>query len=629
MIGSIFASMMVMVCGATPEGLDMEGIEAFCAGFVPDARPEWGAERMRRYMGLYDSGIEKMMESFNFETGLRDLDGERPPAEVAGLDRNARKVYAQRPEYLWIYALGRRSASDIGAFALAWALPGSRFHQDARLLQGVVRGLNAYLEHQLPSGEFAFSSIRTSSCYGTHEMAWRLEPLLAAYLCVRHELPRQEAERIREGLVRAADYLYENRNSSQSNRGAVWCGVMAAASVALNRPEYVEGMRENWDWVGGRVLAESGEVIEGPGPDMGYSYITLLYAFRQREALGRQDLDERLSRSLEWFTTMHDDWGIPFQSVSTRTNRFDPEYLSYLIGALEFYARQKPYLGTIAGDYLAILEREEGAPVTSHGGIPWVTAALLHSGEVGEEEVPDSLRHYTTYYSYDVTKYITIGRTYRTLLSFSGVFDYSGLQHWGAAGEPPVLCEGRQHASGTLAWGVDRSRFKVGKGRGHWTRDETDLVTVIIDWDGLRDCYVLGEKATWVLNVGPGMKREIRWVMNGKVCPAPQLRGHEAFFPGVRSRIEMGPGEPELRREGEDWLLRAVVPEEEPVYWTVFSTGEMVSPSLSYVDGVVQGLVSEAGARYGLAVNLGTTPLQAGGASVRPGHAAAWWLGDE
>ena len=155
-----------------------EGIDAFREFFAPGAGNRLDNERARRYIALFDRDVEKLIPPFDFEKGLLDRSGPMPPPEIAELDRFARKRYTTSGTYAWLYSLGRGSASAIGNFALAWALPESKFHGDERLYNGVIRGLETYLENQLPSGEFAFSSMRFSSVYGTHEMAWRLEPLL-------------------------------------------------------------------------------------------------------------------------------------------------------------------------------------------------------------------------------------------------------------------------------------------------------------------------------------------------------------------------------------------------------------------------------------------------------------------
>ena len=219
------AAAVVSALWSGPADAEATGIEAFRAVFAPGTSGRLDNLRARRYIARFDEEITRLADEFDFDKGLVNLSGAMPPPEVAELDRHERKRYAGMSEYVWLYRLGRVSASHIGNLALAWALPESRHYKNERFREGVINGLQAYIEHQLPTGEFAFSSIRTSSCYGTHEMAWRLEPLLAAYLCVRHTLPAEQAARFREGLAKAADYLYENVNTSRKATAAA-CGAV-------------------------------------------------------------------------------------------------------------------------------------------------------------------------------------------------------------------------------------------------------------------------------------------------------------------------------------------------------------------------------------------------------------------
>ena len=88
------------------------GIEAFRQAFTPEARPDWSSPRTKRYVALFDEGVETSIARFDFDRGLLDMEGPLPPPEVAQLDRHARKAYAGMSEYAWLYRLGRVSASE-------------------------------------------------------------------------------------------------------------------------------------------------------------------------------------------------------------------------------------------------------------------------------------------------------------------------------------------------------------------------------------------------------------------------------------------------------------------------------------------------------------------------------------
>ena len=218
-------------------------------------------------------------------------------------------------------------------------------------------------------------------------------------------------------------------------------------------------------------------VVEGPGPDFCYSYVTFLYAFRHRIGRGESALDKPLLRSLDWLSTMHDSQGLPMQAISTRTGRFSPNSLAYLLGALEYYARERPYCTTLAEDYLAVLERQSGSVAIDHGGIPWITAALFHDPSIVLTPLPDRLARFADYGNYDITSYFNVRRDYHTLLVFSGVKDWSGLQHWCLAGERPLLCEFEGGgASGLRTWAIDTARLNI---ENRFSMDRSDLQTAL------------------------------------------------------------------------------------------------------------------------------------------------------
>ena len=595
------AAFLILLHGTIALSERATGIDAFRETFFPGSGNSLENPRAKRYVSVFDRSVSNLKARFDFEKGLLAMTGAMPPPEIAKLDRWERKKHTGG-EYQWLYSLGRSSAEAIGAFGLAWALPGSIHEGEEALRSGVVAGISSFLDNQSEEGEFVFSSIRFSSVYGTHEMAWRLEPLLAAYLCVRHTLPQEQNQRFYEGLHRAAEYLYNTPCTSQTNRGCVWAGVMALAARIFEEPKYLELVKEHWSWIGGRVFSDSGQVIEGPGPDMIYSFVSFRYTFLQRLASGNEDLDPPLMKSLDWLISMHDSKGLPMQSVCTRLGIYTPVKLAFLESALEFYSRERPYYATVAGRFLDILEEEEGDFAAHGGGLFWVAAALYHDPKIQAEPEPERLLRFTDLYSYDVTQYLNIRRDYQTLVLFSGVKDLAGLQHWSLEGEPPVLFEIPGRASTLQAWGIDTSRIKLQKG---WRTDSSDLDTASMDWGGIRTCYVFGERATWVFNVAPGVKRELRWAINGKRCAQPSLEGQTILFEGQKSCIHIGPTEPRLEETQGGWFVCVDLSEEVAIDWTVFHDGQAGPVEVELADGLMKAHLEFGSECYHLIFNYG------------------------
>jgi len=613
-LNRLLAVHLLLLVGHPCESGPAVGFESFRETFFPGSDSDLSNPRARRYVALFDRYVSELVDKFDFEKGLLAMDGPMPPPEITTLDRWERKKYTGR-EYQWLYTLGRQSAASIGAFALAWALPTSIHHDNDRLKEGVIRGIEAYLQHQSEEGEFVFCSIRFSSVYGTHEMAWRLEPLLAAYLCVRHTLTEEQKERFYSGLKHAADCLCDNPCTSQTNRGCAWAGVMALAGRLFDDPRYREAVKEHWPWIGRRVLHESGQIIEGPGPDFIYSFVSFRYSFLLRLASGEENLDEPLMQALDWLITMHDSPGLPMQSVSTRLSNYSPRELSSLVVALEYYSRKRPYYSTMAERYLHILEGEPDGVAPVGGGIHWLGAACYYDPKLEPEPLPEKLRRYDSIYSFDVTDYLNVRRAYQTLLMFNGVKDFSGLQHWCLEGQRPLIFEFPGGASTIRAWGIDTARIRL---LGDWRTDASDLLTATVDWGGIHTCYVFGETTTWAIDVAPGIERELQWALNGKRCGEPTVQGSTIHSGSQTSRIDVGPQAPRLEALSKGSFVRVSLSADQPVNWTILHSGDSGLDGVSLESDVLSARLREGEEEYNLLFNSASTGKDVSGVALEP-----------
>jgi hypothetical protein len=170
-------------------------------------------------------------------------------------------------------------------------------------------------------------------------------------------------------------------------------------------------------------------------------------------------------------------------------------------------------------------------------------------------------------------------------------------------------------ASTLQAWGIDTSRIKLQKG---WRTDSSDLDTASIDWGGIRTCYVFGERATWVFNVALGVKRELRWAINGKRCERPSLHGRTIQFEGQESCMDLGPTEPTLEEVQGGWFVRADLPKEEAVDWTVFHDGQAGPVVVELVDGLLKAHLVESAGGYDLVFNCLGESKNVDGKSLAP-----------
>jgi len=511
--------------------------------------------RTERYLADFERAVETTLDSMDPETGLLRIAGLPDPKQfdwsIARLDRFARKRLIT-PEYSKYYRLSRGSAAAIGLLGEAYALPLSRFHHDPRLLTAVRRGLEAFTAHQDPSGEWIFCPIRFSTVYGSHEMAWRLEPLLRAFVSVKADLSPEEHDRYGGMLEKATDFLLHTPCLHECNRGVVWAGVMALAYAMLGKPEYLDAARQNWAHVIPYVFRDDGQVLEGPGPDHGYSAVSLRYAFLYRLMSGDATADEILIRSLRWVPRLYDAVGVPFTGMSTRTNITDGNRLEAYLPALEYYADREPMFDRLAGDFIHYLEDRGLAFAGSHGGAYALRAALFHRArpDVSEAEVLDCFQVYAD----DVSIYAAVRRRYQTVINLRSRQPQNGLQMWTYGREKPVVCPTRDLASGTETWGYT-SWLTDARGDEAYRICHSDLEALAVERGGHYDFYIFSPVSTVVIYAGPHRQRKTRWVLSKQEVAEPTLLEGRVGFAGQSAALYYGGSPPRLRETSETRLL--------------------------------------------------------------------------
>lgn len=532
-------------------------------------------ERTERTLRDFDAAAERTLASMDPATGLLRAPGLMDPKQfdwsIASLDRFERKRRIT-PEYSKYYRLGRGSASAIGVLGEAYALPLSRFHHAPGLLEAVRKGLAAFAAHQDPSGEWVFCPIRFSTVYGSHEMAWRLEPLLRAYACVQADLSPSDRERFRAMLVRASDFLLHTPCRDQCNRGVVWSGVMALCWAMLGQREYLDAARENWAHVAPVVFPADGQILEGPGPDLGYSSVSLRYAFLYRLMSGEAAADEALVRSLRWAMRLYDPNGLPFTGMSTRNDTDDSGRLEAYLPALEYYAGREPLFDRLAGDYLRCLERRAPGFAAQHGGAYALRAALFHGArpDASGAEPPE----YFAVYQADVSIYVAVRRRYQTVINLRSRQPRNGLQMWTFGREKPVVCP-----TGDLGSGVETGDYASRntdvreRGYGVW---RSDLEALAAERGRHYEFYVFSPASTVVIYAGPPAPRITRWVLSKDRVADPIVEEGRVRFAGQDSALFFGGPAPRRRDERGACVLEfaSSAGERDPsLDWFAFSGG--------------------------------------------------------
>ena len=118
-----------------------------------------------------------------------------------------------------------------------------------------------------------------------HEHAWRVEPLLLAYVWIRDDLSPAERSDIEGALRRSAQWLYDHPKTETNNRGIVWAAVLTLAGVYFEEPAWIEMVEEHTDEMLRAIILDDGEIGEnteqyaGGGPDANYTYTSLSYIY--------------------------------------------------------------------------------------------------------------------------------------------------------------------------------------------------------------------------------------------------------------------------------------------------------------------------------------------------------------
>ena len=546
------------------------------AGGFSSAAPDGFAgiqknDRTERYLRGFDLAAERALKALDPETGLIRAPGLMRPEQfdwsLARLERSERKLRIT-PEYSKFYTLGRVSASVIGLLGEAYALPLSRFYRNQQVLDLVTKGLEAFRAHQDASGEWIFCPIRFSTVYGSHEMAWRLEPLLRAYVSVKADLKPEERDACERMLRRAADFLLRTPCTDRCNRGVVWAGVMALAHAMIGKQEYLDAARRNWALVAPSVFRNDGQVLEGPGPDHVYSPVSMRYAFLYRLMSGDASVDEVLIRSLRWALRLYDANGVPFTGMSTRSDKARGDRLEGYLPLLEYYAQREPMFDRLAGDYLQYLESRSVEFAWPHGGAYALRAALFHAArpDVRGAEVPE----YFEVYEADVSIYAAVRRQYQTVINLGSRMNRNGLQMWTYGRDKPVVCPTGDLASGTETWGYG-SWFADVRDPGNYQTWHSDLDALAVERSGHYDFYVFSPVSTVVIYAGPSTQRKTRWVMPRDNPPGPVIEDGRVGFAGQPSAMYYSGARPTISETRNACVLEFA--RDLPFDWYAFSGG--------------------------------------------------------
>ena len=539
-------------------------------------RPIADTPRTRDYMRRIDDSLARTMPRFDIDRGLLVPRG-KPPAfdegELLSWDRERRMAVSREPEWTAYYDQSRASAAVLGCMAFCYAQPMSRFHADPRLLTAVRNGLRTYAQRQAASGEFVFCPVRYATIWGTHETAWRLEPLIYACVWLGDALPAEDREAARAMLRRASEFLLAHPNDEFCNRGCVWSAITALAGRFLGEARFLEAAARNWRRLRG-IIDPKGAVLENRGPDSNYSYTGVSYIYLYRIFSGDAALDEPLIRALKWFACLRTNSAYPFEGMSSRCRHVLGHALGDLLALLERFAPQQPFFVELIDRYLAHLDRHD-LDRPGHACDMRIWAMMEHNPAVqAPEDEPAWFAGYSLHLRSDCVLYSLVKRRYQTAVTHFAFQPLHGMQTWALDDEPPILHPGRMTASGTEAHGIDTAAFPLSARSNDaqtpdWSWQEGPPAVLSGRQKALWTHYIFTPASTVVLLAGDTGPRTTAWCVNRAATPEPRVERDAVIFPGLRGRLCFLGEPPETDAATEAGVVRLVFQRHER--WSVFA----------------------------------------------------------
>ena len=582
--------MLVCSCPALArEPRDRKWLVDYVTQPIPDN------DRNRRYFAFINSRLEASGDAW---LGL-DLDW---------LEKGGREGYRAREQ-----------TNLIGGLSFCWRTPSLKYSGDKALLEKLRRAYLAVAAHVTPDGQFLWPGDQDMYWAGSHEHAWRLEPLIVGYLWVGENFTPEERRTIEAAIERAAGWLLRNRTVQWNNRGAVWCAVTTLCGLYLYKPEYAAAVEANADAIMNAVVQDDGEVGErtaqygGGGPCSNYTYTGLSYVYLYRLLSGRDDMDEKLMRAGRWLALYNSASLCPLvPGASVRRAYVNPTNMKDILPTMERLSRRDPFFGGVADRMMGKIERRRGS-FLGHVISPVIWAMLEPRSGPPPATPPEWYANNVSLYERPEVHYALISRRYQSGLTFRGRtregYDFAsrGLQTFAYGTEFPVLMPTDEAGSSAVADGIDSARRNVDRTAQGWEVVLTDdakpggapQLRVIIERRAhLWTVYAVTPSSLVAVYGGAKGGWTHRWVMNGAFVPAPVLdAARVATFPERQGRIAWLEGNAEIETLRGAKALAVTTPGAIAVF--AFSNASF------RFDGLAAGVLSFAddSGRYRLALN--------------------------
>jgi hypothetical protein len=482
----------------------------------------------------------------------------------------------------------RSQTNIIGRLAFAWHTEGLDFYRDETVGDLLRQAFMAVADHITPEGQLVWPHDKDMYWAGSHEHAWRLEPLLIGFIWADGAFSDAERDYVETALRRAADWLVANPCVQHNNRGVVWCAIVTLCGLyydnvnmhAVATP-YVEDILRG-------VILDDGEIGEhteqyaGGGPCTNYTYTGLGYVYLYRLFSGDDRFDNLLIQGARWLSMYNSKSGYPLVAgASVRVAKPDPA----LVDALPFWewaSKTDAFFAQIADLHLKkIVSTQSG--MGSHIISPIIWAMLARG--VGAGSTPEWYTTWINIYKRPNVQYALVGRQYQTGITFrarlgpyrdvpeEGVH-LRGLQTFAYGDEAPILFHGRDIVSTTHAGQTDTCVTDAIK----MTHFEQDGLHLIAEYrNDLETLYIFSPISTLVVHRCAREKMRSFWSLfeSNAENIALDPDGRVVAFSGREGRVYFLQGNAELyaHEEGDEsrWMLDVI--SELPMNAFAFSNG--------------------------------------------------------
>ena len=352
----------------------------------------------------------------------------------------------------------REQTNTIGCLAFAWQAEELSCAGDPDLLEDLRQAYLGVANHITDDGRFIWPNDKDMYWAGSHEHAWRLEPLLFGWLWAGDAFQDHDREMIEAALVRASDWLIANPCDEDNNRGAVWCAITALCGILFDRQDALVQAEALGRRIFPAVVLEDGEIGEhteqyaGGGPCTNYTYTGLGYVYLYLLLSDADWLEERLYDGMCWLARFNTIDGRPLATGASVRSASPRSPIQDALPVLERFSGRDAFFGHLATHYAANVE-EAGGRFGGHITSPLIWASLAAQNENASER-PEWFQNRLNVYTRPNVCYALYSGRYQAGVTFrsrkgpyrdipeEGV-PFRGLQAVSWEDEPPLVFQTR------------------------------------------------------------------------------------------------------------------------------------------------------------------------------------------